>query len=264
LNIDDDLAQVTSEIKIKLGYPAVFKPSDGVSCRGLSIIHGGYQIETAIAKIKAVSSRKSFVAQQFICGEAASVSLLCTGTEARAISLNKQDIQISKPGTTSSYEGGEVPFAHSLRPEAFRAAEDVAFSFSGLRGYVGVDLVLADDKAFVVDVNPRLTTSYVGLSEVAGFNVAEAMVEAVLKNQLPVRQENRGSVYFSKVKTPKPSVGTFQKATQLDGVISPPFPLLGNSEAVSLVAGHGESMLNAQLRFEEAKKRLLNIISGGK
>ena len=36
-------------------------------------------------------------------------------------------------------------------------------------------------RAFVVDVNPRLTTSYVGLRRVANFNVAEAMVNAVLK-----------------------------------------------------------------------------------
>ena len=36
-------------------------------------------------------------------------------------------------------------------------------SFSGLRGYVGVDVVLGQDKLYVVDVNPRLTTSYVGL-----------------------------------------------------------------------------------------------------
>ncbi len=85
-------------------------------------------------------------------------------------------------------------------------------SFSGLRGYVGVDLVLAEDKPFVIDVNPRLTTSYVGLSGAAGFNVAEAMMNAVLKNKLPDRQENKGAVYFSKVKVSKPSISAFQKA----------------------------------------------------
>ena len=86
---------------------------------------------------------------------------------------------------TSSYEGGVVPFDHPLKQEAFAVAEKVVESISGLRGYVGVDLVLTQDKPFVVDVNPRLTTSYVGLRKVAGFNVAEALVNAVLNGKLP-------------------------------------------------------------------------------
>jgi hypothetical protein len=264
LDVGGDSAEIEREIKSKLGYPAVLKPSDGVSCGGLSVTQDGNHIETAIAKIKAVSSCKSFIVQKFICGEAASVSLICTGTEIRAISLNKQNVQLSQPSAASSYEGGAVPFAHPLKTEAFKTAEEVAASFSGLRGYVGVDLVLTEDKPFVVDVNPRLTTSYVGMSKVAGFNVAEAMIDAVLKNQLPTQRENKGFVRFGKVMVSKPSFDAFQKATQLDGVISPPFPLEGYSEAVSLVAGLGESVFDAQLRFEEAKKRLLNIISGGK
>ena len=33
----------------------------------------------------------------------------------------------------------------------------------GLKGYVGVDVVLTDTDAFVIEVNPRLTTSYLGV-----------------------------------------------------------------------------------------------------
>ena len=65
-----------------------------------------------------------------------------------------------------------------LSKKHLRVAEKVVGCFKGLRGYVGVDLVLAKEKVFVVDVNPRLTTSYVGLSRVANFNVAEALVNA--------------------------------------------------------------------------------------
>ena len=108
-------------------------------------------------------------------------ALLCSRGKALAISLNKQNVKLAAPEAVSSYEGGAVPFDHPLKHEAFRVAEKVVESFPGLRGYVGVDLVLAEDKPFVVDVNPRLTTSYVGLSRVAGFNVAEAMINAVLR-----------------------------------------------------------------------------------
>jgi hypothetical protein len=49
----------------------------------------------------------------------------------------------------------------------------------------------------------------------------------------------------------------------MDGVVSPPFPFDDGSEAISLVAGHGESMSDAELRFEESKKRLLKMINRG-
>jgi hypothetical protein len=262
--VDGSLAEVKRAIRSTLNFPVVFKPADGVSCGGLSIVKEDAHVEAAIAKVRAESARKHFIVQEFIRGKAVSVSLLCTGAEALAISLNKQNIKLATPEAASVYEGGVVPFDHPLKGEAFTLAEKAAGSFAGLRGYVGVDLVLAEDKPFVVDVNPRLTTSYVGLSRVAGFNVAEAMVNAVLKNKLPARRENNGFVCFSKVETPKPTVSAFQKAARINGVISPPFPLDDNLKAISLVAGHGESLEDARLRFEEAKKRLPNIISRGK
>ncbi len=147
LNLNDDITKIKSDIKNKLTYPVVLKPSDGASCGGLSKIRNDSQIQLAIEKIKGASSQKTFVAQEFIRGEAVSVSLLCTDGEALAISLNKQNIQLAEPDAASNYEGGAVPFNHPLKEEAFEAAEKVGASFSGLRGYVGVDLVLAREQA---------------------------------------------------------------------------------------------------------------------
>jgi hypothetical protein len=264
LNADGNLAEVKQTIRSKFSYPLVFKPIDGVNCGGLSIVKEDTQVEKAVAKVKAELAGNRFIVQEFIVGEAESVSVLCTCSRALAISLNRQNVKVAVPEAVSSYEGGTVPFDHPLKQEVSRVAETVVESFSGLRGYVGVDLVLAEDKTFVVDVNPRLTTSYVGLCRVANFNVAQAMINAVMKNKLPVKQANNGFVYFAKVETSKPSVSAFEKAGQLKEVVSPPFPLDNNDKACSLVAGQGDSLVNARLRFEEAKKHLLTIISRGK
>ena len=100
----------------------------------------------AIAKIKAESKFSHFVAQEFVEGESVSVSLLATENKALAISLNKQNITMAGPEALSSYNGGCIPFDHPLKQEAFDLAEKVVESFHGLQGYVGVDLVLAQDK----------------------------------------------------------------------------------------------------------------------
>jgi predicted ATP-grasp superfamily ATP-dependent carboligase len=263
-SVNDDLAEVKRAIKSKLSYPAVFKPMNSVSCGGLSIVREDAQIEKAVAKIKAESAGKRFIVQEFVEGEAASVSLLSARGKALAISLNKQIVKVATPETVSFYEGGFVPFDHPLKQDAFTVAEKVVESFPGLRGYVGVDLVLARDKPFVVDVNPRLTTSYVGLCRAVNFNVAQALVNTILKSELPAEHESHGFVCFLKVETPAPTISAFQKAAQISEVISPPFPLNDNTKACSLIAGHGDSLDDTGLRFEEAKKRLFNIISRGK
>ncbi len=80
--------------------------------------------------------------QEFIDGASASVSLISNGKKAVPLSLNSQSLILSPPHAESSYEGGCVPFSHSLEQDAFVLAEKVVEAFPGLRGYVGVDVVL--------------------------------------------------------------------------------------------------------------------------
>ena len=96
LNVDDSLAKVKQTIKKELCYPIVFKPADGVGCSGLSLVNEETQLASAVAKISAESTNKRFIAQEFIRGEAASVSLLSTGKKAIALSLNKQNVDLAE------------------------------------------------------------------------------------------------------------------------------------------------------------------------
>ena len=261
LSMNDGLAKTKEIIKETLSYPLVLKPADGVGGSGLSLVSKENQLASAVAKISNISKEKHFIAQEFIRGETASVSLLSTGKKVKALSLNKQNIILVGPEATSSYEGGVVPFEYWLKQEVFKIAEKVTEAFPGLKGYVGVDFVLTEHKSFVVDVNPRLTTSYIGLREVAQFNVAEALVNAVLKGTLPAKLENEGFACFSKVETSKPTMDAFQKASKLINVVSPPFPLNENEKSITLIVGEGDTLNDAKLHLEEAKRRLGSIIT---
>ena len=92
----------------------------------------------------------------------------------------------------------------------------------------------------------------------------ESNIFVSVLTQTPNFFERTGFVCFSKVETPKPTLRAFQKAAQLKEVISPPFPLDDSNGSCALVAGQASSVDNARLRFEEAKKRLTNIICRGK
>ena len=247
-------------INQQLSYPLVFKPVDGVGCNGLSLLKEESQIEKAIAKIKSESKSSYFIAQEFIEGESVSVSLLATKNTALAVSLNRQNIAMTGPEGSSSYDGGCVPLDHPFKQEAFDLAEKVVKSIYGLWGYVGVDLVLGLDMPYMVDVNPRLTTSYVGLRKVVNFNLAKAIENAVLKSNLPDRPENRGIACFLKTETPKPTMVTFKNIVNMDAVVSPAFPLEDNAKSCALLIGNGATLDEAIFDIEEAKKKLYSII----
>jgi hypothetical protein len=58
-----------------------------------------------------------------------------------------------------------------------------------------------------------------------------------------------------------PAVSAFQKEANLNDVVSPLFPTDNNTKSCALIMGNGETLKEAGLRLEEAKKRLRNIIT---
>ena len=263
-NVTADLNEIKKALGNSLDFPLILKPSDGISCCGLSIARKEDQLNGAVNKIKRETSSKNFLVQELIKGSAASVSLICAGGNVTAVSLNRQDVTIETPESCSSYSGGSVPFDNPLSAEACETAEKIVKAFPALRGYVGVDFVLTEDEAVVVEVNPRLTTSYIGLRRVVGFNPAQAIINAVVNHELPKQTESRGYTCFSKVETPNPQISKLQKIYRMKEVVSPPFPVSETDGASALIASYGAIPEETEKRCREAKKRVLNTISRGK
>jgi predicted ATP-grasp superfamily ATP-dependent carboligase len=263
-SVTDNLNKIKAALRGSLEFPLIFKPSDGVSCCGLSVARNENQMAAAVGKIKRETASKRFLVQELINGAAASVSLLSTGNHVAPVSLNQQDVTLKTPEALSSYSGGAVPFEHSLKAEAFAVAERIAKAFPDLRGYIGVDFVLTESEAVPIEVNPRLTTSYVGLRRTVSFNPAQAILNAVLNRELPTSSQSRGYACFSKVETLNSTVDGLQKTYGINDVVSPPFPVSQHDAASALIATHGDTLKEAVTRFREAKKRVLNTIGRGK
>jgi predicted ATP-grasp superfamily ATP-dependent carboligase len=263
-SVTDELKEIKKAVRGSLRFPVIFKPADGVSCGGLSVVYNKDQVADAVDKVKKESLSKQFLVQELIKGDAASFSLLSTGSEVVPVILNRQDVTLETPEACSSYSGGATPLDHQLQAEAFRMAEKIVKSVTGLRGYVGVDFVLTEEEAVAIEVNPRLTTSFIGLRKVINFNLAQAIVDAVLKREPPTHIQNCGCAYFSKVETAKPTVDALQATYRMREVVSPPFPVAETGVASALIASYGATWQEASLRFREAKKRVLNTISRGR
>ena len=260
LDIHEKLCNIKQLTK-ELGYPLVFKPLDGVSCDGLSIVKDERDAAGAVKKVAHASSSEQFIAQKIVRGEAASACVISKGDEAVAVTLNRQFVTLGSPDEESEYYGGAVPFKHSKEKEALRAAERAVEETRGLKGYVGVDMILTDEDPIVLEINPRLTTSYVGLRRVTNFNPAETIIDAALRRKLPENVQNRGYSFFSKVEVPLRHQ-ILAETYKLENVVSPPFPV-ENEAAYALIAAASTSPKGAESAFYSTKKRLLKLYSRG-
>jgi len=244
----------------ELGYPLVFKPLDGSSCGGLSLVKDENKIVGAVKKISQESMSSQFIAQKLIKGKAASACVISTGNKTVAVTLNSQRVTLAPPDKESTYDGGEVPFNHHLEKEAMKVAEMAVEAVSGLKGYVGVDMILTEEKPVVIEVNPRLTTSYIGLKRIANFNTAEAIADAVIRRKLPTNLQTKGYTFFSKVEVPS-CLHVVAETYKLKDIVSPPFST-EEKTAYALIASVSSSPTGAQSAFYRTKKRLLSLYRG--
>lgn len=110
------------------------------------------------------------VVQPYVPGNALSLSLLARDGEAWLLSCNIQDVALD--GDQFAYRGFEVGGAEDRRAALEPIAQAVAASLPGLWGYIGIDVIDAADGPLVLEINPRLTTSYAGLHKSLGINPA--------------------------------------------------------------------------------------------
>ena len=143
-------------------------------------------------------------AQEFIDGEHLSASIVCsmntgeaclyyTGKPPLSLALNRQIIELEQG--RFHYRGGETPFDHPRAEEILGVARK-AVTVLGCQGYAGVDLVVAD-RPYVVDVNPRITTSVIGIAAVMEEEIARVLVDAA-HGTGPEAVHLRGKVRFTK------------------------------------------------------------------
>ncbi len=177
----------------EVGYPVVVKPARGAGCHGVCLARNPGELRRAVDMARRANGRGRLLLQRYLRGVAASVSLLADGRRAVALTVNFQWVRASRP---FAYRGGATPLDHPLAGRAVEAALRTCQALPGLRGYVGVDVVLTKSEAVVIEVNPRLTTSYLGVRLALEGNVA-ALALAACAGALPAPPLARRQVRYT-------------------------------------------------------------------
>ncbi|TWA56390.1 putative ATP-grasp superfamily ATP-dependent carboligase [Azospirillum baldaniorum] len=164
--------------------PWVVKPDDGAGCIDTRLIRDHADWQGWLAE----ADRSGFVAQPFQPGTPASLSMLCRDGRAWPLTANRQSVSLS--GGRFSYGGGIVG-GMALSPALSDLAQGVAAALPGLFGCVGVDVIVGPDGPRIIEVNPRLTTSSVGVQRATGLNVAAAVLDLAREPPIPPQPVTR-------------------------------------------------------------------------
>lgn len=149
--------------------PYIVKPDKGAGGAGL------VRVDTLDEAREAMRGGSDMVVQPYVRGAAMSLSLACAQGRASVLSVNEQ-----LPDGSGRLRA--IAVACRAADAGLNAlAERIAAALPGLAAYVGVDFIEAEGgEPVVVEINPRLTTSYAGIREACGFNPAQRCMEFVL------------------------------------------------------------------------------------
>lgn len=173
--IDDETTEASSRMpQDRLGADGigwVVKPDDGC---GTSHVRRHRHLAAALADRAARRQRgEQAVVERWVAGEPLSMTLLCSPREVEVLALNRQRILSDESGLVR-FEGVEIgPVPADRRTALAALAQRIRQALPGLGGIVGVDLAWHPVAGpVVIEINPRPTCAYGGLSRLLRRNLA--------------------------------------------------------------------------------------------
>lgn len=172
----------------------VAKPEDGAGCEGIRLFDSLQELKRWLQED---NRYLNYLAQPYQPGIAASLSMLCRNGKAWLLSVNTQQIVIED--SQFKLKGVCVNAIKNDWQRFETIARKIAQMLPDALGYIGVDVIIGADqnKIFVLEINPRLTTSYVGLSKGMKINPAKLILDCVLNDAFKMPVANSGQLLES-------------------------------------------------------------------
>ena len=157
-------------------FPLLIKPRDGAGSQHTRLITNQQDWNACQHDVQQ-GVLPAMIQQVFQPGIPRSVALLVDAAESTVQFWPACDQRFSHDGHFE-FLGGRIDSASALSPSLCQDLSKLCRCLSGLQGYIGVDLICPSDGArpWVVDINPRLTTSFLGYQRLTADNLGEWLI----------------------------------------------------------------------------------------
>jgi predicted ATP-grasp superfamily ATP-dependent carboligase len=166
-------------------FPIILKPDDGVGAESIFYFSSKKELKEFFHKKQnSLESGREYILQSYVSGRDLSISLLNSKRLAEEkeepfiLSVNTQEIHIKGSKGDSEYFGGLIP-AHdhiTLKENVISYLQKM--DFNNFFGIFGIDFIYSAPKIHFIEINPRLTTSYIGLRYALNQNPVELLIHS--------------------------------------------------------------------------------------
>ncbi len=161
-----------------LPYPQICKPRDGAGSQATFLIRRAEDWPDCISEARREGYDGELLAHPFVLGVPASVSFLIGPAGTMPLTPTRQ---ILSDDGRFHYLASAADLLTGLASRATAIASRAIQAVCGLRGYVGVDVVLGEPADgsldHVIEINPRMTSSYLELRRISKKNLMEEMLQ---------------------------------------------------------------------------------------
>jgi carbamoyl-phosphate synthase large subunit len=157
------------DIADRIGYPVLVRPSYVLGGRAMRVCHDSDQVREAFVGIQGPTLVDRFLENAIEID----VDALCDGTDTYVAAVMQH---VEEAGVHSGDSGCVLP-AQSLTPEATAQIHSIVRRLGpalGVVGVVNVQLAVADETVYVLEVNPRASRTVPFASKAIGVNLVEA------------------------------------------------------------------------------------------
>ena len=133
--------------------------------------------------------------QRFIGGTSAAAAYLCSRNGSTLLGVTHQLVGDAVAGAKPWHYAGSIGplrVSEAVAAQLAKLGELLSERFK-LSGLVGVDLVIASDKAWIIEINPRYSSSAEVVERMTGINVVDAHVKACRGEEVELPASSRST-----------------------------------------------------------------------
>jgi len=180
--------EFAEDFEFPLPFPFVIKPQLGAGTTMTAVIESKESWLEFSSRRTTEDDFPPYLLQTFLAGEPVSIACIISpdGKRIEWCPMTKQLFE------GLEYRGGIVPCESELAQQVRGMAEKVVKNLPGLRGYIGFDFLLSPDSdkpVQILEINSRLTTSYLGYRAIATESLVERFIHSEINSPLQWRSK---------------------------------------------------------------------------
>ncbi|UQS84533.1 carbamoyl-phosphate synthase large subunit [Apilactobacillus apisilvae] len=211
-----------------IGYPVMIRPSYVLGGKAMEIVNNDDELKNYMHNAVKASNDHPVLIDSYLLGSEAEVDVISDGETVVIPGILEH---VERAGIHSGDSMGVCP-PQQMNISVQKQIEDDAIKLAqalNTKGLMNVQFVIKDEKAYVIEVNPRASRTVPFMSKVTNVPMTQLATKVMLKEKLSDLGYYTGLVEKSKRISVKAPVFSFSKLPMVDNTLGPEMKSTGEA-----------------------------------